>query len=214
MSLTTLTSGFLAVKPRVWVADGVLHARTNLLVQMLSLGSFAKHVAVDPNAHRVRIDTRRLWVLRSQRDIAFDDISHIDYSFSAIGTEWGGAFTRFQRQDQVERYKISLVLSDDDETHVHLFNFTGEGAVETGGWGVLMGDDWLDAAGDQDAASRDYIDLLCAATGKKLNKPWDYADRIANESPHRCADCGRVAMEGRTKFVYCGGAIVTDAETS
>jgi len=106
----------------------------------------------------------------------------------------------------------SLVLNDDDETHVHLFTFSGEGAVETGGWGVLMGDDWLDAAGDQDTASRNYIDLLCAATGKKLNKPWDYADRSANESPHRCADCGRGSMAGRSKCVYCGGTIVTDGE--
>ncbi len=210
MSVHTFTSSLLAVKPKVWVEDGVLHARTSLLMQVLSLGSHSKHVAVDPSAHNVRIESRSLWFLQSVRDVAFDDILYIDYSFHATGTSWGGAWTQFQRQDQVERFKVSLVLDDERETHVHLFNFTGEGAVQTGTFGVLMGgDSWFDAAGDQDAASLDYIELLCAATGKKLTKPWEYADRIQNESPHRCTDCGRGAMAGRATCYYCGGAIMT-----
>jgi len=208
----SFTSGLLAIKPRVWIKDAVLHARTNLFIQFLSFGSFCKRVEADPDQHVVRIDTRYLWLFHSRRDVAFDDISHIAYEFSAIGTEWGGMLTQFQRQDQVERYKVSLILNDGRDTPVYLFSFMGEGAVETGTWGVLMGDDWLDAAGDQDIASRDYVEYLCAATGKKLNKPWAYMERIESESPHRCASCGRGAAEGRHKCVYCGGLIVTDAD--
>jgi uncharacterized membrane protein len=63
MSLWTSTSGFLAIKPKVKVMGDVLYARTSLVIQFLTLFSYAKQVRIDRAKRGIEITKRWFWTL-------------------------------------------------------------------------------------------------------------------------------------------------------
>ena len=71
-----------------------------------------------------------------------------------------------QKTDEMDEFIVSLELYSRDI--VKIFSFIGEGAVNTGITGVLLGDDLVDSRGDQEERSRTYVELLTAFTGKRL----------------------------------------------
>ena len=196
MSLLTLTSGILAVKPKVSVQGDIIYARTSLIVQFLSLFSYSKHVRVDCSTRTIQISKRWLWIISSLKIIPFDRVSYILYDIRSFGTSWSfWTDEGLGRTDEIERYKVGLALKDPPK-NLWLFAFTGEGAVETGWVGTVFGeDDAIDYRGDQDDASYDFMRLLRDALGVPVNGPpreelqQDDSDEIT--IIYRCTECGR-----------------------
>jgi hypothetical protein len=165
MSFVTVTSRFSAVNPKVWIDEGVLHARTNLFLQLLCLFLWRKTVVVDPRARLLTVSWRYLWFFQRTGEIAFDDITHFEYRYASVATSWSWFG---QVHDSLEQFTIDAALNDN--TEMRLFSFRGEGAHNTGALGVLMGDSVFDVQGDQEKRSLAYIDLLQEFTGKGLTR--------------------------------------------
>ena len=214
MSLFTLTSGLLSIKPKVWEENGTLCARTSLLVQILSLGSYAKHVRIDPKTRTIQINTRRLWSWPSQRRIPFDNVAWINYNIGSFGTGWSfWTNDGFGRTDEVERYRVGLALKNPPK-NIRLFSFVGEGSVETGWTGVLWGDDSaVDVRGNQDQAAGDFVSILRHLLGVGVNGPLPGTEQEDDdEEPmhkviYRCAECGRESPPMLKKCRFCPGRI-------
>jgi len=175
MSLRTQCFSFLAIKPRVWVEGGKLFARASLAVRISSLGAYDRCVIADKGQRVVSVYEKTWWTRRPEVRIPFERVDEIDRSLHRWTTTWaehGGSYTphtRWNRNDQVEFFKVSLFLRDPHE-NVDLFWFWGEGAIETGVAGVLLGsDDVVDFAGDQRATSEQYAKLLSTFTGARVH---------------------------------------------
>ena len=118
----------------------------------------------------------------------------------------GGWMTNYEPTDEVERYRISLVLKD-PRARIPLFSFMGEGSVETGWRGVLFGDDdRVDLAGDQAQAFRGYLDLLSEFLGVTIGPPVPHVSDLHGRK-YRCTACGKNVPPNRPTCLYCGGAI-------
>ena len=206
MSLYTVSVSVLGFKPKVWVEQGALHARTSLMVQLLTLFSCCRRVTIDRNRRVIEIATRWLWAISARRAIPLERAHFLEYDFRSVGTSWGGMMTGFERTDQVERYRVILVLKDPSE-RVRLFSFYGEGAVQTGWYGVVFGEDSLiDVSGDQGEASLSFVDLLQHMLEVPLGRPLEYIEERKRTGPV-CVKCGRAAPPNKTKCMYCGGAL-------
>lgn len=207
MSIATISSGFLTLKPKISVDGEILRARSSLLVQAAFLFGSSRYVVVDRGRGKIGIRERRFWFARRQRVIPFERVDYIDFDYGSIGTSWGGMMRGFERTDQIERYTVSLVLKDPVEA-VPLFCFAGEGACQTGWGGVLLGGDSLvDYAGDQADASREFVELLKEFLEVSVGKPYE---AIADQQgrTYVCEECGHTNSPSRSTCLYCGGAVV------
>jgi len=139
----------VVISPRVWVDNHRLYARTNMLIQVLSLFSYSKNVIVDRMDRIVTIRKRRFWFFFKVFGIPFKNIGSIDYSL--------GIWTLIE----VERFTISLCLLDTDKK-VKLFSFMGseEIGIETVGYRLA------ELRENQDDASWKYLKFLQDFTGK------------------------------------------------
>ena len=212
MSIWTVSSGIFTVKPKVRVEAEAIRARTNLLVQLLTLFSYSKHLRVDRRRRSIEVRNRWLWVLGGTRTIPFSNVDYIIYDMGTIPTSWS---LFYGRTDEIERYKIGLMLKNPPKK-VRLFTFTGEGAVETGLGGVLFAKDgWVDYRGDQDEASYDFVRLLRNVLGVGVNGPSPTAaadEADAEQSAeisitYRCSQCSRPARPGEQRCLHCGSAV-------
>ena len=70
-------TGLLSLGPKVYFDEGVLVARTNLLLQILCLFFWRRKVTVDPTARSITIKRRYLWVFFLKTEYGFDEVSHI-----------------------------------------------------------------------------------------------------------------------------------------
>lgn len=204
MSLYTVTSSLLGIKPKVWVEGEQLHARTALPLQAFSLFSYARHMCVDRRIRLLKIQTRWLWGIRSQRIIHFRQVSHIDLDYGSFATarNW-----RFDRTDEVEKFTVSVVLKNTNEK-LTLCSFMGDASIHTGWGGVLFGGDTVvDWQGDQEDAFQRFVSLLPEfLLDVPIGKP--LAAEL-NVLGYRCACsvCGRSAFPNQTRCAHCGGAI-------
>jgi hypothetical protein len=197
MSLYEVKSGLLALGPRVWHQGGRIYVRTNLLLQVLALGSYTRTVVVDPEMRRVDVGVRHVWVWARHRFIPFAHIDHIDYRYGSLGTDFG---LFHGTTDRVERFLVELVL--DDGERVPVASFRGEGSAMTGLGGVVFSrDSVIDYAGNQEDTSRALVDLLVEAIGVPLGKPMSSARVFV------CSACGRHAGRGEARCSACGGAV-------
>lgn len=165
MSLSTVVTNLLALKPKIWIEGTRLYAASSIAGRVLSLFSRYRKVIVDRKKKFVYISTKKFWVFESVKVIPFSNIERIDYSYFDIATRW--IPYAYETTDQVECFTVSLCLIQPEEK-VKLFSFIGEGAVETGWIGVLQGDEIVDFCGDQAPSSRNYVNLLMKFTGKFL----------------------------------------------
>lgn len=152
-----ISSSLFSISPKVWWEGTSLMARTSLVWQALSLGSWCKEVTVDTDARVVTLSWRYLWGLRRERTIAFDAVSHVEYRHAGLTTRWSLLGTATDQHDW-----FSLALALHDRSEVHLFTFEGN-AVLRPGFRIGM-------QGDQQEQSLFYLDELCAAMGKGLSK--------------------------------------------
>lgn len=197
MSVFQVKSGLLTLGPRVWHRGGRLYVRTSRLLRLLSLWSHSRTVVVDPKMRRVEIHSRDLWAWTRHRLIPFARIDHLDYRYGSLPT----SFSMFHgTTDRVEKFTIEVVLENGEQ--VHLASFRGEGAAMTGMSGVLLGGDaMIDYAGNQEAASRDLVELLVDTIGVPLGK------RLGSARVRVCSACGRHAGAAGDRCAYCGGTV-------
>lgn len=194
VSLGTGTSSLLTIAPQVWWEHGALHVKTSRVLQVLGLGSFARHVVVDPQMKRLEINTRKLWFLGGTRIVAFDEIAYLLYEFKSLGTDWTAGL---DRADQLESFRIGIGLHTREE--LPLASFRGEGSVTTGGVGVALGDDVLDLQGNQEGRSLDLLEVLQKCTGAPLGRPL-----LERGAIRVCGTCGRAAADDALRC-SCGG---------
>jgi hypothetical protein len=166
MSLLEVKSGLLALSPRIWQKSGRLHVSTNWLLQLLTLGSYARTVIIDRKRRRIEVGVRFLWAWTRHRLIPFASIDHIGYRYGSVATSLSSIDA--EPTDRVERFVVELVL--DGGERVRVASFRGEGSEMTGLGDVLLGDSLVDHAGDQEERSRSFIEQLMDITGLPLGK--------------------------------------------
>jgi hypothetical protein len=94
--------------------------------------------------------------------------------------------------DAIDIFTVQLVLRDSG-VHVDLFSFVGEGAAMTGVSGVLLGTDTLvDLQGDQEDASRNYVELLSRLIGVPIGRPIAWRSKSVQQGlMTKCLRCGQ-----------------------
>jgi hypothetical protein len=94
MSLRLLT-----LAPQVDERDGVLRARTPILIRLLSLGMVHREVVVDRRARYVTIDARWCWLIKRKRVIPFRQIHRIEYDYERTATSLRRGYATVQTGD-------------------------------------------------------------------------------------------------------------------
>jgi len=155
---------FLGIKPKVSINGDRLIACTCLLFKILTFFAYTKCVTVDRRIKLVIIKKTYFWIFKTKQIIHFNNIKRIVYAYCNYTTDYNSL--TLQNTDEIDEFTVSLELYSRDI--VKIFSFTGEGAVDTGITGVLLGDDLVDSRGDQEDRSRTYVELLTAFTGKCL----------------------------------------------
>jgi hypothetical protein len=204
----------LTLAPRVDEHDGVLRARSSLVLKVLTLGAFTREVVVDRRARYVTIDERRMWLVRRKRVIPFRHIVRIEYDYSATATSMQHSYRGdLGSGDEVESFRVGLVLRPRDDvpdTHahlyeerVHLFGFHGDGFGQAA---------IVDVEGQQEGLSRHYVERLRALTGVGFGHELpELHDNIGRA--WSCERCGRAGPPRPGKCYYCGAALRAEAET-
>jgi hypothetical protein len=210
MSIVKLNAPWLSIAPHVVVGQNWLMARTHRLWSVLSLLSYQRVLWVDGNQRQIRLCERRWWQAREKR-LSFDAIDHINYRYGGLPTSFftfarAGQVTA-ETSDRLDRFVIELVLKDGE--HLPLFTFVGEGAVTTGAFGTLLGDDWLDLEGKQEEQARSFVEHLMRLT--KLGLSPSLPRQVARRRGTRCPQCGQLNAP-RARCLYCGAPL--DAENS
>lgn len=197
MSVLEVKTGLLSLAPRIREQGGRIYVQTSGLFRLLTLGSYARTVIIDPGMRRIDVGVRHLWAWVRHRIIPFARVEHIDYRFGSLPTSW----SRWHgTTDQLEKFSIDLVL--DDDQRIRVATFRGAGSVMTGVSGALWGGDSLvDYAGNQEDASRALVELLADMIGVPLGKP------LASARVRVCSACGLHAGPQDTRCTACGGEI-------
>jgi hypothetical protein len=200
---------FLTLAPEVDERDGVLRARTSLLLLFLTLATYSRQVVVDRKSRYVLLDTRVLWFFHRKRVIPFKQIVRLTYDYESTVTSMqattidGVAATG----DEVDSFRVGLVLRTRDDvpkTHAHLyeeqlelFEFVGDGR------GSALG---LNAEGQQETLSRRYVERLEALIGVGLGNE---LPPVLDESGQvwSCQACARPGLPRPGKCYYCGGTL-------
>ncbi|PRQ02001.1 hypothetical protein [Enhygromyxa salina] len=199
----------LTLAPSVSERDGVLRARTSLLVRLLTLGTVVREVTVDRRSRYVIIDERLLWLRRRRRIIPFRMIKRIAYDYESTATSLHGTIQGAVTGDEIERFDVALVICEREDvpaSHAHLheervvlFSFHGEGQASHFTLSV-------DFQGQQEQLSRRYVERLRALTGVGFgNEIEPLAD--SGGRTWACAGCGRPGPPRPGSCYYCGGEL-------
>lgn len=164
MSLRVLTSRFLAITPKCWMKNGKFYSRSHLGLAVCGLGLYWKRVVVDPEAQVVQVSRRLGWFFTKRREISFREVLRIDYVCESIPTSFD---LFFGVTNEFDRFRVGLELKD--RWVYRLWTFYGEGSVQTGWAGTLLGgDEFVDLAGDQEDASERFTRVLSVMMEKPL----------------------------------------------
>ena len=202
MSLHTITQSWLSTRPRITIeGHSILIAQTPAL-HWLCLGGVARRTLIDPIEKRFHLSTRT-WPLGSWKTetFAFSDLSHIDYDFASLATDFAALPGHFIATDQYESF---TVYACEPEGRRHLLaRFHGLGAVETGWIGALaLDDEWVDFAGTQESESAVLVRVLCKMTGLPLVKPLKL-----DGFTHACPNCQRTILLSAARCTYCAAVL-------
>lgn len=170
---------------------------SGLFISFMTLGLSLKRVEIDTMRKEFRFRRRLMWFIQKNNILPFNTLSHLEYAYKSIGTSWGWSFSGYGRQDEVEVFTLSVV--DQDGKQFPLCSYHGEGSVDTGWSGVLLGDDSsLDLSGTQEGESRQLVDMIKAITQLPIGKP--FLDDIPKKE---CPNCGREVADYAAKCIYC-----------
>lgn len=106
MILTMPGLRILTFAPIVSERDGVLHARTSLLLRVLTLGAVAREVVVDRRSRYVTIDERLRWFHRRRRIIPFRMIRRIAYDYDSTVTSLHGSVHGAVTGDEIPQRRL------------------------------------------------------------------------------------------------------------
>jgi hypothetical protein len=189
--------------PRVLYGKSSITARTCILLQLASLFSASKRVVIDAESKTVTISSRRLWFLSESEIVSFNKIRYIDISEITVGTNPGYTPDGVGWHDQEENFIPYLMTIEGKK--VDLVSFYGEGAIQTGWWGIILGDHIIDFKGRQEKRAREFIakaaamiGVPCGVDSEILSKARSAAGRI------RCDACGHFNAETYGNCLYCG----------
>jgi hypothetical protein len=197
MSVFEVKTGLLSLSPRLREQGGRIYVQTGGMLRLLTLGSYARTVIIDPGMRRIDVGVRHLWAWVRHRFIPFGRVDHIDYRFGSLSTSWS---RWYGATDQLEKFSIDLVLDDDER--VRVASFRGAGSIMTGLGGALWGDSLVDYAGNQEDTSRALVELLVDTIGAPLGKP------LTSARVRVCRVCGCNARPRDQRCSACGGEIV------
>jgi hypothetical protein len=161
-------SRFLAICPIVKNQDNQLIASTSYAGWLLMLTLIYRQVIVDAGRKVVVIQRRLLWFFKSSMTIPFEHIQEIEYRYE----DWGVFTSLGLTGGSKDCFSVKLRLVDDSQ--VHLFNFLGEGDLETGAINPLFSLRWylakvlLAFCGTQEDASRQFVDQLEKLIGVRV----------------------------------------------
>ncbi|KIG16378.1 hypothetical protein DB30_04545 [Enhygromyxa salina] len=196
----------LTVAPLVSERDGVLRARTSLLLQLLTLGAAVREVIVDRRSRYVIISQRVLWLFRRRRVIPFRMIKRITYDYDSTVTSAHRTMQGTLVGDEIERFDVGLVIcarEDVPATHAHvheehvpLFSFRGEGSSRYFSFSA-------DFEGAQEQLSRNYVERLRALIGVSFGNE---LEQVTDSGGRKwsCAGCGRPGPPRPGRCYYCG----------
>ena len=197
MSLHTPTSRWLTLRPKVKEAFPVLEIRSGFLQQLFTLFSCSRSVRIDTENKTITFVRRAFWLYINSYVIGFQDVHYMEYEYKSFGTSWGMSMGGCGRQDEVEMFVISLVDQEGQKHEVTAFQ--GEGAVNTGWSGMLMGDDsFFDYSGTQEGESRDLVDGLKQILQVPIGKPI-----LEDVEMKTCPGCDREVAVFASKCTYC-----------
>ena len=198
MSVWQIELPFLSMGPISRIENECLVIRNTFIQRLCTIFTDLRHITIIPR-QRLLLYHRRLFYFNDiSQTIPFDDMSHLDYTFHSIGTDWGITAERFGRHDQVESFRVELVLKDG--TRYPLCAFQGEGAVSTGWIGVIFGDDDLfDLSGTQESDSRRFVSALAKLLQIPMISPY-----ITEEGFVTCPECDHPTSRVSATCLYCG----------
>jgi hypothetical protein len=202
MSLITHACGLLGLKPVTRVTPDTFEARSSMMGVALTAFAYSKSMILNRHQQTIDFTVRYFWFFKKRRTIPFSRIHYINTKHTSWGTSWG---FMWERMDEIERYTISLVLHSPRE-EIDLFHFTGEGSVESGMAGVMLGgDSVIDWCGDQEERYQEFLQELKDQTGAPIGLP---PPGGGPTSQYVCYDCGYACMPTWRECLRCGGRVV------
>lgn len=191
-----------ALRPQFRRVGRVLEARSSRVTRALSLFAFDRTLRVDGDTRVLTIIDRRWWFMRRTRRVPFERIAYVEYRYGSMGSAWGLTVRGIRRLDAVDVFSVSLALDRGGE-NLSLFTFVGSGAASTAEDTVLFGGGGpVDWHGDQEDASRRFVEELIALLGVPLGRP--ASSGVAGTEGRRCEGCGRRLVERSLRCLYCG----------
>lgn len=191
-----------ALRPQFRRVGRVLEARSSRATRALSLFAFDRTLRVDGDTRVLTIVERRWWFMRRMRRVPFERIAYVEYRYGSMGSAWGLTVRGIRRLDTVDVFSVSLALDRGRES-LSLFTFIGSGAASSAEDTVLFGGGGpVDWHGDQEDASRRFVEELTALLGVPLGSPASSAS--AATAGRRCDGCGRRLVEPPRRCLYCG----------
>lgn len=115
------TIPLLSIGPAVDVDPHTIHARTSVLMLLLTVGAWRDDILIDSRTRTVRIRRTRFYGFTSTRTIGFDEIAEVAYSM--LGDRHGSVLTGEREGGEV--FDIALTLHSGEE--VPLLRFSGDG---------------------------------------------------------------------------------------
>ena len=137
MSLASAKMSGLTMRPWIRETRNTISISTGMLTSILTLFLMRRKTVISLSGRQVFMTSRMGYFFKSMTILDFHEISHVDYEFDSVGTDYGWTGGGFGRQDQYERFSISLVTKS-NQRHF-LCSFKGEGSVCTGWGGILLG---------------------------------------------------------------------------
>lgn len=192
--------------PKIIYGVHYITARTSFLLQLVLFFSVKREIRIDATTREVTIRFRRWWTASSFETIPFSTISHIDISEITVGTSPGYTPDGVGWRDQQENYIPFLITTSGKR--IELLSFYGKGSVQTGWWGVLLGDQIIDLKGRQEKRAIEFATRVAQMVGV----PFGVESKVVSEARStdgkiKCASCGHYNARGHKKCLYCGSEI-------
>ena len=144
MSLKIVTLRLLSLKPRILRDDQRLIIRSSWVYHVCYLFACSQRVVFERTQKLVKVNRRKWWFIRESDTTPYASIDEVgfwckDYpEYCGDAPYWG---------DKYEIVWLVIRIKGTGEV-IKLIPFEGEGSVETGFLGVLLGDSIFDLRGD------------------------------------------------------------------
>jgi hypothetical protein len=209
MSLYVVRSSLLSFCPRITVTREAITASSCFIFRLLSLFSYKNTVLLERTQRIIEIKYSYLWgLLKKNRFVRYQDISHIETSYKGIDRSWHTEFDIVKPglfaipSDKIDIFKIFLRLKNDKK--VLLLRFSGEGS-QGGLKEALWGDDFFDLEGNQADTFRIFLHSLEKELQVPIGKPLESI--LGNALSFKCTNCDQTFIKKLDACLYCGHAI-------